>query len=98
MAQQWWTRNLKDTIELPGVLTAQGYGDPVSMQTQWTGNVREEWVEDPRFESTPGSHAAIGPSEVTPAAFRLFRARVQSWTMIARFVAFSFHRRRENFH
>jgi hypothetical protein len=49
LAQQWWTETLPDTIELPGVLTAQGYGDPVSMQTQWTGDLRKEWFTDPYY-------------------------------------------------
>lgn len=50
VGEQWWTRDLQDSIALPGLLTAQGYGDPVSMQTQWTGNVREEWFKDPYYK------------------------------------------------
>lgn len=31
----WFERNLSDTIRLPGVLQAQGYGDEVSTRTPW---------------------------------------------------------------
>ena len=41
-ADEWFERALSDAIVLPGVLTAQGYGDPVSMQTSWTGNLSRQ--------------------------------------------------------
>ncbi len=49
-AEQWFTRELSGAIVLPGVLTAQGYGDPVSMQTQWTGNLSKTWTSDPYYK------------------------------------------------
>jgi hypothetical protein len=56
-AQQWFERELSDVIVLPGVLTAQGYGDPVSMQTKWTGNINRIWTSDPYYKQyqTPGN-------------------------------------------
>ena len=33
--EQWFSRNLPDKIQLPGVLQAQGYGDPISIHTPW---------------------------------------------------------------
>ena len=50
-------RELSDVIVLPGVLTAQGYGDPVSMQTKWTGNINKIWQSDPYYKQyqTPGN-------------------------------------------
>jgi len=35
IAENWPTRNLPDTIKLPGVLQAQGYGDEISTNTPW---------------------------------------------------------------
>jgi hypothetical protein len=46
---KWFERDLPDKIALPGVLTAQGYGDPPSMQTRWTGNVNPIWQSDPYY-------------------------------------------------
>ncbi len=47
--ENWFTRDLTDKITLPGVLTAQGYGDPPSMQTQWTGHINPVWQRDPYY-------------------------------------------------
>jgi hypothetical protein len=56
-AEQWFARDLSGVIVLPGVLTAQGYGDPVSMQTKWTGNISKTWQSDPYYKQyqTPGN-------------------------------------------
>lgn len=50
VTQAWFAQTLTDTIHLPGVLTAQGYGDPVSMNTRWIGNITELWQSDPYYE------------------------------------------------
>jgi len=47
---KWFERDLPDKIALPGVLTAQGYGDPPSMQTRWTGNINPIWQSDPYYK------------------------------------------------
>jgi hypothetical protein len=49
-ADNWFERELSEVIVLPGVLTAQGYGDLVSMQTQWTGNINKIWQSDPYYK------------------------------------------------
>ncbi|RPJ37885.1 MAG: hypothetical protein EHM35_05775, partial [Planctomycetaceae bacterium] len=49
-AGKWFERDLTDRIALPGVLTAQGYGDPPSMQTQWTGHINPIWQKDPYYK------------------------------------------------
>ncbi len=49
-AQKWFERNLSGKISLPGVLTAQGYGDPPSMQTPWVGNINQVWFNDPYYK------------------------------------------------
>jgi len=56
-ADQWFGRDLSNVIVLPGVLTAQGFGDPVSMETKWTGNINKIWQSDPYYKQyqTPGN-------------------------------------------
>ena len=49
-AEQWFARELSGVLVLPGVLTAQGYGDPVSVQTKWTGNLSKTWTSDPYYK------------------------------------------------
>ncbi len=56
-ARKWFDRDLSGKIKLPGVLTAQGYGDPPSMQTPWVGNINQIWFNDPYYKQyqTPGN-------------------------------------------
>jgi hypothetical protein len=49
-AEKWFERNLSDKIELPSVLTTQGYGDPPAMQTPWVGNINQIWFNDPYYK------------------------------------------------
>ncbi len=49
-AEKWFERDLAEKIALPGVLTAQGYGDPPSMQTPWVGNINRIWFKDPYYK------------------------------------------------
>lgn len=48
--KEWFNGKLDDEIQLPGCLTAQGYGDKVSMDTKWTGDIREIWTDDPYYK------------------------------------------------
>ncbi len=47
---QWFGRELSDRISLPGVLTAQGFGDPPSLQTKWTGDIHSIWSSDAYYK------------------------------------------------
>jgi len=49
-ADKWFERSLVSKISLPGVLTAQGYGDPPSMKTPWVGNINQVWFNDPYYK------------------------------------------------
>ncbi len=40
---QWYSRELEDEIELPGVLQSQGFGDPISPDTPWVLGLGGEW-------------------------------------------------------
>jgi hypothetical protein len=37
--EQWYNRQLAGTISLPGSLQVQGFGEEVSLDTQWTGQI-----------------------------------------------------------
>jgi len=48
---RWFERELAETIRLPGSLEEQGYGNDVSVDTQWTGNIIDEsWYTEPEYE------------------------------------------------
>lgn len=49
VAQQWWMKPLASTIRLPGSLAERGFGDRPSMATQWTGTIRPEIWQLPRY-------------------------------------------------
>lgn len=40
---RWFTRDLTDSIHLPGVLQAQGFGDEISTNTPWVLGLGGEW-------------------------------------------------------
>ncbi len=51
VAERWHARHLPDKIHLPGSLQEQGFGNDVSIDTSWTGQVVDRsWFTDPRYE------------------------------------------------
>jgi hypothetical protein len=49
--ERWFDRELADAIRLPGSLQEQGFGDDVSVETQWTGDVIDQsWYTAPEYE------------------------------------------------
>lgn len=57
VADHWDTRALADRIRLPGILNAQGYGDPISIQTPWVLSLYDKsWFQrnDYKAYTTPG--------------------------------------------
>jgi hypothetical protein len=50
VAERWFTRALPDTIKLPGDLTGQGIGNPVTVDTKWIGGIVDKsWFTAPEF-------------------------------------------------
>ncbi|HSU55742.1 MAG TPA: glycoside hydrolase, partial [Candidatus Dormibacteraeota bacterium] len=48
--QRWFSRNLNGALNLPGSLPEQGIGDPVSIATQWTGEIVDKsWFTAPQY-------------------------------------------------
>ncbi|MBN2244393.1 MAG: beta-galactosidase, partial [Candidatus Aminicenantes bacterium] len=50
MKEEWFTKNFKDTILLPGSLQEQGYGNEVTIQTEWTGQImNRSWFTEEKY-------------------------------------------------
>jgi len=50
MKECWYNRNLSNQINLPGSLQEQGYGDDITVDTPWTGDVVDRsWFEQDRY-------------------------------------------------
>jgi hypothetical protein len=57
VAEQWQERSLPDHIKLPGILNAQGYGDPIATDTPWVLSLYDhDWYEreDYKAYTAPG--------------------------------------------
>jgi hypothetical protein len=50
VAARWFERDLTGRLALPGSLQEQGFGDPVTVDTKWIGQVvNRSWYVDPEF-------------------------------------------------
>lgn len=51
LAEGWWARTLPGTVRLPGSLTVQRIGDPVTVETKWTGRIIDKsFFTAPEYE------------------------------------------------
>jgi hypothetical protein len=41
--EKWFAKDLRDKIQLPGILQAQGYGDDISTDTPWVLTLGDAW-------------------------------------------------------
>lgn len=49
--EQWFLRQFKETIRLPGSMAENGKGDAVTVDTKWTGGIVDRsWFTDPKYE------------------------------------------------
>ncbi|MEQ9443733.1 MAG: glycoside hydrolase family 2 TIM barrel-domain containing protein [Cyclobacteriaceae bacterium] len=49
-ADEWFTQSFEETVSLPGSMATNGKGDNITLQTQWTGGIRNpEWYKDPNY-------------------------------------------------
>ncbi|WP_266366995.1 exo-beta-1,4-galactosidase [Tellurirhabdus rosea] len=49
--ERWFATRLPETIKLPGSMLENGKGDPVTLQTKWTGSIYDSsWYFNPRME------------------------------------------------
>jgi hypothetical protein len=50
VAEGWHRRALRERLRLPGSLQEQGFGDAVTVETKWTGDILDRsWFTDPRY-------------------------------------------------
>ncbi len=49
VGQQWFSTSLAEPIHLPGSIQSQGYGQQPTLETAWTGSVRPEVLQMPRY-------------------------------------------------
>lgn len=65
--EQWFNKPLTDTITLPGSLQAQGYGNDVDVNTQWTGQVVDSsWFKSDEYKPYRESGSAKVPFWLNP--------------------------------
>jgi hypothetical protein len=49
-AEHWFSRPLASAIDLPGTLPGHGIGDPVAVDTKWTGSIFDKsWYTAPEY-------------------------------------------------
>jgi len=50
VTQKWYTRELKETVTLPGSMTTNKKGNDITVNTPWTGGIVDStWFRDPAF-------------------------------------------------
>ncbi|HEX8675987.1 MAG TPA: beta-galactosidase, partial [Segetibacter sp.] len=48
--QEWFSKNLKERIKLPGSTATNGKGDDISVDTKWTGGIVDSsWFVKPEY-------------------------------------------------
>ncbi|MCD6347452.1 MAG: beta-galactosidase [Bacteroidales bacterium] len=50
ITQEWFSKPLSDEITLPGSMASNALGDDITMETKWTGSIRNpNWASDPNY-------------------------------------------------
>ena len=51
IANKWYLQTLQDQVQLPGSMLTNGKGDPVNLQTPWTGSLFDKaFFEQEKYE------------------------------------------------
>jgi len=51
ISQYWYAEGLSERIRLPGALQNQGFGNDITVDTEWTGTAKKEiWLDERRYE------------------------------------------------
>jgi hypothetical protein len=65
--EKWYDSKLTDSIELPGSTTENGYGDDVSVDTEWTGSIIDKsWFTEAKYEKYRQADSVKIPFWLTP--------------------------------
>ena len=50
VTERWFESQLEQTIKLPGSMPENGYGNDVTIETEWTGQIVDRsWFSDPKY-------------------------------------------------
>ncbi|MCF6333266.1 MAG: beta-glucuronidase, partial [Draconibacterium sp.] len=50
ISEKWFDADLQETVQLPGSMVENGKGFDITLETQWTGGVRNpKWYNDPNY-------------------------------------------------
>src|SRR5215203_1645387 len=50
LSESWHARSLAQALQLPGSLESQGYGEDITVETEWTGSIFDRsWFTEPRY-------------------------------------------------
>ncbi|WP_234734845.1 exo-beta-1,4-galactosidase [Tellurirhabdus bombi] len=67
ISERWFSAKLRETIKLPGSMLENGKGDPVTLQTKWTGSIYDSsWYFNPRMEKFRRADNLKFPFWLTP--------------------------------
>ncbi len=48
--EKWYSQNFNESVKLPGSMVENGEGFDITMETKWTGGIRNpEWYKDPNY-------------------------------------------------
>jgi len=48
--EKWYENELPETVQLPGSMVENGKGDDITLETQWTGGIKNpDWYKDPNY-------------------------------------------------
>jgi len=65
--EEWYKTTLPETITLPGSLQEQGFGDDVTLQTKWTGQIIDTtWYKSPVYARYMEKNGPAVPFWLTP--------------------------------
>lgn len=69
-AERWFAAALPDRISLPGSMAENGLGDPVTIDTKWTGQIVDRsWYTDPKYEKYRQPGNVKVPFWLTPVKY-----------------------------
>ena len=51
--ERWYAQTLPESIQIPGSLQEQNYGDSISVNTEWTGDIIDRsWFTEKNMKNT----------------------------------------------
>jgi hypothetical protein len=78
ITEKWYTKHLTDQIQLPGSMAENGKGDPITLQTKWTGSIYDSsFFFNPRLAKYREPDNLHIPFWLTPAKHYLGAAWYQ---------------------